>query len=467
MELTKQKIEAVRTYVQKLAPHRSPEDLTSMGAMKASVTLSGADITAKELILVKALVEELISPEGEFFLLTQETDNLIGFKQMVTELRKKWQFRYDEILNVLEYLHDGKWQMCNENNLKTYLQNNNIKFKDNALSAWLGSDEIAPYNALENYFSELEPWDGKTDYLGKLCKYVTIEEPDNNTERADFFRSMLEKHMVRMLRQSFDRIENRYVLVFQSEKQRLGKSHFFRWLNPLDDKYQYEISGNCKVDKDVKIALGSAFSCLIDEIEMDKKNISDLKHIISAPTFPVRKPYAKVSEQVPRMSSFFGTCNSKNYLFDDTNARFLSFGVVDINHNYDNYDSNEPPEVPLGKVWAQVYALYKAGNKGKLTIEEEDLQAKINIEFASDSLVVQFAMKNYRTIPAEELTSNQWVVSAYDFYLKFDEIHRGYTLPQVAKELRKFDKGEHPIISKRFKKASQNDRGTYFNLIEK
>lgn len=469
MGLSNKKIEATRVYIQKFAPHvAEAEELTTNARIAGSITLKNAGVEEKDYILVKALVSELLlSPEGEFFHLSQDTDNLQGFKQMVAELRRKWQFRYDEILNVLEYHHDGKWQLCNENNLKTYLQNNNISYKDNALLAWLGSDEIRPYNALEDYFNELEDWDG-VDWIGKLCNYVTIEEPhEGSTERHGFFASMMKKHLVRMLRQSFDHIENRYVLVFQSDKQRLGKSHFFRWLNPLPDKYQYEISGKCKIDKDVKIALGSAFSCLIDEIEMDNKNISDIKYVISAPTFPVRKPYAKVSEQIPRLSSFFGTCNSKNYLHDDSNARFLSFSVKDINHDYDNYDSDIEPEVPKEKLWSQVYHMYKQGEKGKLTIEEEDLQESINLEFASDSLVVQFAMKHYRVIDPERIRVDPWAITAFDFYEKFSEYHKGYTLAQVSKELRRVESDKFHVTSERFKRPEEEKKNTYYNLVLK
>jgi hypothetical protein len=469
MGLNSKKVEATKVYIQKFAPHvPNPKDLTAEARLSGSVTLKNAGIEKKDYILIKALIEELfLSPEGEFFHLSQDTDNLQGFQQMVAELRRKWMFRYDEILNVLEYHHDGKWQMCNENNLKTYLQNNNVSYKDNALLAWLGSDEIEPYNALECYFNELEDWDG-IDWIGKLCDYVTIEEPNENTnERQEFFTSMMKKHLVRMLRQSFDHIENRYVLVFQSDKQRLGKSHFFRWLNPLPDKYRHEMSGNVKIDKDAKLPLTTSFLCLIDEIEMDKKNISDLKNVISIDSFNIRRPYAKNHETIPRMASFFGTCNSKNYLHDDSNARFLSFSVKDIDHNYDNHDSDIEPEIPKDKLWAQVYHMYKQGDKGKLTIEEEDLQTDINLEFASDSLVVQFAMKNYRTIDPNRIRIDPWATSAYDFYAQFNEIHRGMTLSQVSKELRTMNSDNYPVVSDRFKKPGDEKKNTYFNLVLK
>jgi len=466
MELSKTEIEATRLYTQRLAPHRSPEDLISKKFIQASETIIKANIPESKLNLVSALVEHLISPEGDFFLLTQDTDNLIGFKQMVTELRKKWEFRYDEILNVLEYKHFDKWQPCNENNLKTYLQNNNIKFKDTALSAWLGSDEIQPYNALKDYFNDLPEWDGKTDWAGLLCNYIDIDEPAKNTERKDFFKSMFKKHLIRMLRQSFDGVENRYVLVFQSSKQEIGKSHFFRWLCPLPAKYRHEMSGNVKIDKDAKLPLTTSFYCLIDEIEMDKRNISDIKNVISIDSFNIRRPYAKNHETIPRMASFFGTCNNKNYLFDDSNARFLSFSVNHINHDYDNRDNDLRPEIPKHLLWAQIYALYKAEEKGTLTREEKDLQANINLEFGSDSLVVQFALKNYRMIDPDEIKSNSYVVSAYDFFVDFDNLHRGMTLAQVSKELRSLpDSDEFSLTSKRMSKNGKKD--TYFNLVSK
>jgi len=463
MELSKEKIEAVKLYVQRLAPHRKPEVLESPGSIETSETLKPVGISKDEIVLVQALVRHLISPEGEYFILTQDTDNLPTFKQMVAKLRAKWNFRYDEILNVLEYHHDGKWQMCNENNLKTFLQNNNVSYKDTALMAWLGSDEIETYNPLKDYFDSLEPWDG-FDWIGKLCTYIKIDEPKKDGERTEFFQSMLRKHLIRMLRQSFDYVENRYVLVFQSDKQKMGKSHFFRWINPLPKEYRHEISGNVKIDKDAKLPLTTSFTCLIDEIEMDKRNISDLKSVISIDSFNIRRPYAKNHESIPRMASFFGTCNGKNYLYDDNNARFLSFSVEDIDHNYDNYDSDKQAEVPKDKLWAQVLHLYKQGEKGKLTDEEEKLQTDINIEFASDSLVIQFAMKNYVLTDPSRLATDPYVITAYDFYKDFDSIHRGFTLSQVSKELRSLKDDNYTLSSIRKKKAGDTKKHTYINL---
>jgi len=89
----------------------------------------------------------------------------------------------------------------------------------------------------------------------------------------------------------------------------------------------------------------------LDELEnLSRRNSSSLKEIITKSSIKLRRPYATVSEYMPRRASFMGSVNSREFLKDSTgNRRFLCFETVRINYRHD---------IDMDKVYGQAYSLY-------------------------------------------------------------------------------------------------------------
>jgi hypothetical protein len=80
-----------------------------------------------------------------------------------------------------------------------------------------------------------------------------------------------------------------------------------------------------------------AVSCWIGELgEIEstfKSDINALKAFITLPGDNYRVPYGRISEELPRRTSFIGTCNSDEYLIDETGNR--RYWTVPINDRMD------------------------------------------------------------------------------------------------------------------------------------
>lgn len=225
-------------------------------------------------------------------------------------------------------------------------------------------------------------WDGE-DRLEEI--YSMFQVPDD-TEDGKYSRIFIKKALMQCVCGLFnDNIAYPfpldYVLVFQG-KQGIGKTSFFKKLalNP-----QYFGDGFCldPRDKDSIIQATSKWICELGEIGSTmKKDMDSVRAFISRSTDEYRTPYGRANLRYPRITTFVGTVNDREYLIDETgNRRFLTVPIApEVKLDYQTQIKLFDPL----QLWAQVYQLVKDKDKAscfRLTKDEEKFLEKRNSKF--------------------------------------------------------------------------------------
>ncbi|MCP4552334.1 MAG: hypothetical protein GY834_09900, partial [Bacteroidetes bacterium] len=121
-------------------------------------------------------------------------------------LKKHWDFAENEVTQSTSFKEVGtdEYETLNIDSIFRKIQHAGFKFPMDKLKSLLRSDFVHRYNPFIDYFNELEPWDGKTDYIAEFAKYVQVED-------QEFFEAQFKKCLVRCIGCSLYWVENRIV----------------------------------------------------------------------------------------------------------------------------------------------------------------------------------------------------------------------------------------------------------------
>lgn len=161
-------------------------------------------------------------------------------------------------------------------------------------------------------------------------------------------------------------------LVFQG-KRGIGKTEFFKYLCSFAPKY-FKMGAKLRFEmKDTLIEALGYWIVELGEVEttMKRTDVNDLKNFITCDEDEVRLPYGRGSRRTPRMTSFGATCNSTEFLRDDTGNR--RFWVVQLNNNISRKDMYA---IDVLQLWRQIFEQCEVAfsNSGfRLTYEEREL----------------------------------------------------------------------------------------------
>lgn len=233
------------------------------------------------------------------------------------------------------------------NSVFRHIQNKGGSIGQQTLHGLLQSDFTPTYHPFRDYFTGLEPWDGKTDYIKQLADKV-------KTTDQEYFAFCFRKWLVAMVASAVDpKVINHSVLLFKGP-QGIGKTTFFANLMPPVLK-DYIYSGYLDPqNKDSMVHLSEMLLICLDELEtLTKKSEGALKEIITKGEIRIRKAYGRFATSLTRHASFCGAVNNTNILHDKTGSRrFLIHEVKSI-----DYQSMGD----MDKVFSQAYSLYKSG----------------------------------------------------------------------------------------------------------
>lgn len=153
------------------------------------------------------------------------------------------------------------------------------------------------------------------------------------------------------------------VLILQG-KQGYGKSSFFRILASQD---WFDDSMGSASDRDERLKLHLVWIVEWAELEnvFKRKDISQVKALITCRADLVRRPYDRSHENMKRVSVIVGTTNQKQFLADTTGNR--RFWVIPIQHPIDRAMLQRERD----QIWAAAVTLYRAGEPWHLTDEQE------------------------------------------------------------------------------------------------
>lgn len=137
--------------------------------------------------------------------------------------------------------------------------------------------------------------------------------------------------------------------------QGCGKTTFARTLGMSPELFK----GGLCIDPRDKDTLLKATSCFVGEIgELEttmKRDIPALKSFLTAENDEIRKPYGRTTEKMTRRSSFIATCNSTDFLLDQTgNRRFWTVPCSE------RFNLAALAEMNVVQLWAEVLATVKA-----------------------------------------------------------------------------------------------------------
>jgi predicted P-loop ATPase len=300
-------------------------------------------------------------------------------------LTAQFHFRLNEITGSIEFKKhfENVWEELNEFNIYRQLKLEGFKINLNELIYLLKSDYVERFNPFLSYFKGLPTWESNhEDYIAKLCSYVKLRNPRR-------FERHFKKWLVRTIKCSLeDQYSNKNAIILVHEVQNSGKTTFIRFLCPPALKnYMTE---NISFDKDSLIALIENFIINLDELAtFTRVEINALKSILSKSFIKERHPFERKAKKLSRRASFIGSTNMTEFLSDPTgNVRWIPFEISRIDWNYSN-------EVNIDYVWAQAYALYRAGFECDITAEEVKENEEENRQFTMVNFEMELLMKYY------------------------------------------------------------------------
>lgn len=285
-------------------------------------------------------------------------------------LRVFGEYRLDVIKNQLNINWDkgyippnvtaepGKWTVLTEsdvNEIWRMLQHLDTYVSLYTLKNVLASRFPAPYNPLQDYVFHLQDWDGH-DYIRDIVNGITLK--DNSKENREYLYWTFSKWLTNMVGAWVDGGHvNDYIFLLIGG-QNLYKTTFFNNLLPpcLRDFFQGNYNVN-ELGKDEYIFITVNALISFDDLEsLNAKMMGRIKSLTTLRYVSVRRPYAKNSENIPRVASFCGTSNNDMLLADPNGEerRWLAHHVVKMTSLLTN---------PLNHdgLYSQVYHLYKEG----------------------------------------------------------------------------------------------------------
>lgn len=255
-----------------------------------------------------------------------------------------------------------------ENSLWCAMQHHGMAVNLNELHTLLGSDFVKEYHPLKEYLDGLPPWDGETDYIGRLAAMVHVKESphsplqqDKSRERNDLsetpvrFADILKRWMVSMIAAALNETVVNQVILTLIGRQGSYKASFMQHiLPPVLSEYYTTKSNSSRMTKDDLFTMTENLVINLEEIDtMPPSELNQLKAMVTQRYVDERRAYGRNKVHLPHVASFVATGNNLQFLTDDTgNRRWLPFEVEDI-------DSPWEADIPYEGIYSQTYALYQ------------------------------------------------------------------------------------------------------------
>lgn len=222
------------------------------------------------------------------------------------------------------------------------------------------------YHPVREYLTALN-WDGTSRIDNLLIDYFGAED---NVYSREAIRKMLVGAVARIFRPGckFD-----LVLILVG-KQGTKKSSFIMKLG----KAWFSDTFMTVQGKEALEQIQGAWLIEMAELAgLRKAEVESIKHFISKQEDNFRPAYARTSETFLRQCVFFGTTNKDNFLQDPTgNRRFMP---IDVHTTRVAKDVFTELDSEVDQIWAEAVALYRAGERLRLSDEAEAIAIKEQI----------------------------------------------------------------------------------------
>ncbi len=284
--------------------------------------------------------------------------------EVVEYLNKDFDLRYNVLKGYPEYCVRGESEYKHAdqmfiNTQVVELKCRGIKTSYQEVDQVLNSAIVDKYDPFEQYFNSLPQWDeSKSSEIERLAD--TVETNDQ-----EYFKLCLKRWILALVASATNAETVNQQMIVLSGKQGLGKSTWISNLVPKSlEKYHYSGAVNPN-NKDTYIHLAESLIINLDELtNMNKKQASSFKEIITQGTINIRKPFGRSSQKLTRRASFIGSINDSEFLYDLTGSRrFLCFEVNNIKYQND---------INIDSVYSEAMHLLNRGDK--FYFDKEDIQ---------------------------------------------------------------------------------------------
>ncbi len=244
-----------------------------------------------------------------------------------------------------------------------------IKCWDKDIRRYVNSNDITPYDPMDDFLEHLPRWDGR-DRVVPLARRIKTDYE----EWPHLFHIWM-RSMVAMWKGKGQLTGNALVPLIIG-RQGCGKSSFCRILLPRDQRIYYNDRINFKNESDLNLGLSSFALINLDEFDrVTQCQQIVLKYLVSTADLKYRPPYGKAYSSHRRYASFIGTTNEPMPLVDPTGSR--RFICVQVEGSIDF----ETP-IEYDQLYAQLkYEVEELGERYYLTKEEEQALMQHNLKY--------------------------------------------------------------------------------------
>lgn len=336
----------------------------------------------------------------------------VSVEQMEDFIGRWCQLRRNLLIHQLEVrLMDGageeepRWQLMTdalENSLWRAMQHEGLDADLFRLRTLLQSDFVPTYHPLRRYLDTLPPWDGTTDYIGRLARMVVCR----GTSAAEFdyyFRRWL----VGMLAAALDDgVVNHEILVLLGPQGSFKSSFLENLLPPCLRRYYTTKTNSQRLTKDDLFTMTENLLVNFEEIDsMQRPELNQLKAMTTTLYINERPAYGRNKVRLPHVASFCATGNNLQFLTDDTgNRRWLPFEVEHIENPWTT-------PIDYEGVYAQAKALLDGGFRYWFQGDEVEALNRRNRRFEAPNPARELILAHYRRPSALEkgryLTASQ------------------------------------------------------------
>ena len=243
-----------------------------------------------------------------------------------------------------------------------------IRCWDKDIRRFVNSEDITPYDPLNEWLERLPRWDGR-DRVRPLAERI----PTDNKEWVHLFHLWMRSMVAMWLGKG--QLTGNALVPLLIGRQGCGKSSFCRILVPRDLMDYYNDRINFKNESDLNLGLTSFGLINLDEFDkITQRQQIVLKYLLSTADLKYRPPYGKAYSQHRRYASFIGTTNESHPLTDPTGSRRFICTLIT-----GDIDFQTPVDHP--QLYAQLKAEISQGQRYWLTKDEESQLMEHNLVF--------------------------------------------------------------------------------------
>ena len=233
-----------------------------------------------------------------------------------------------------------------------------IRCWDKDIRRFVNSEDITPYDPINEWLERLPQWDGK-DRVTPLAQRI----PTDNEAWPHLFHLWMRSMVAMWLGKG--QLTGNALVPLLIGRQGCGKSSFCRILMPREVMDYYNDRINFKNESDLNLGLTSFGLINLDEFDkITQRQQIVLKYLLSTADLKYRPPYGKAYSQHRRYASFIGTTNETHPLSDPTGSRrficTLITGDIDFQTPVDHQ-----------QLYAQLKEEISQGQRYWLTKDEE------------------------------------------------------------------------------------------------